>query len=923
MFCSSWCAVYLKEEANLILVSNSQGGIWSILVTFFSLESYRWLSENPATTTVALLSQISQQLDDQNTRSSGSSTPTFRPAASIIRINCFWFLSLIMTITCTVIGLLCKQWLDEHCRRTHTRTHMETLALQHLRIESLERWGVPYIITRLPVLLQLALLLFLVGLLELFWLSNAILFAIGLAAIGLIFLFYSATTYLSAIQILRHALKSQPYNDSPAATLSHLRSLGSVCPYKSPQSWAVFSVMRSFLQTSFVKHVLYRLFRGRLSFGTFQDALDRNLNTIVRWSSFDLEVVRTFEGMKNAPSFHGIKGLQQLLRTFRDTESIPHLANILNSLPSTLTSLVTSTAFDDWKLPLWKKLQRNDIEQALKDPITFFPTERSEAGLDPYGKDHFGPSPQSPAFTQLFYYLSSWGNNDFDWKSRYEMTELLYRTEIPLRARMPFVVPFYELEKLLCSELNDPTTHGTSSRDNSERIYERGIAIEFLHFYELGWTVASSLLDSGHHDKLALVKAVTDHLLLYESDLNPASSMLLTSSHGLEFLSFLDDRIKKERLNENGDWIFANIMPRWSRASQRAIHRHSSELKQWDKTNEIAEAYKQKDAGKGKEHNELAFARYPKIEPYPPAPSLMTPPRRSREYIVEYPLTTGNALSSPDSSLRPSDYYNPIVRELIPHADDQSSARFRQPRSQIIRYPSPVLSEESEARPIRRPPSSVLYKPETFTREAAPPSWYRHTPSYDGPKTDPPPRIVIPSTSYASVPVSAKAESEIQVFSSGEDYARMASPSPTRSLRPPPWVESEGKWHHADAASESDEGPPSPSVSVSESISPEVTIIRRPLPTIPPPPTPPQHSWYRRRSPSYDRIPVVPLSSVPPSSFRSGSAAAMIDPEVSSNEDIQISISPPTRPSPPSTPISARDDEGFLSPTELGPRHTV
>ncbi|ESK89467.1 hypothetical protein Moror_16126 [Moniliophthora roreri MCA 2997] len=123
-----------KEEIDTQLVF---AGLFSAVVTAFAVESYQWLSEDPADTTVVLLTQLSMQLSNLTTIPH-ERTP-FQPDASSIRINCFWFLSLIFSLTSGLFGLLCKQWLREHERDIPTRTPGEALALRQLRRDSLAK----------------------------------------------------------------------------------------------------------------------------------------------------------------------------------------------------------------------------------------------------------------------------------------------------------------------------------------------------------------------------------------------------------------------------------------------------------------------------------------------------------------------------------------------------------------------------------------------------------------------------------------------------------------------------------------------------------------------------------------------------------------------------------------------------------------
>ncbi|ESK96386.1 hypothetical protein Moror_7046, partial [Moniliophthora roreri MCA 2997] len=96
-----------KEDIDTLL-----GSLFSTVITSFVIESYQWLSEDPTDTTVMLLTQISIQLNASQITL--PECPQFEPDASSICINCFWFLSLILSLISTLFGLLCKQWLREH-----------------------------------------------------------------------------------------------------------------------------------------------------------------------------------------------------------------------------------------------------------------------------------------------------------------------------------------------------------------------------------------------------------------------------------------------------------------------------------------------------------------------------------------------------------------------------------------------------------------------------------------------------------------------------------------------------------------------------------------------------------------------------------------------------------------------------------------
>ncbi|KAF9258237.1 hypothetical protein L218DRAFT_877635, partial [Marasmius fiardii PR-910] len=317
-----------KRDMDTVLIL---AGVLSVILSLFAIQSYSWLSKDPTTTAITALTQILQQPggDDHFILSTAS---TFHTSASVIRINCLWFLALIVALTCSISGILYRQWLHEHFRHTHTQSHTEALALQRLRFDSLDHWGTPYVLSLIPSFLVLALLLFFAGLLEAFWLMNTVLFSIGLAVIGSVFALYIATTVLPLKQIIQTtlALITHAFNYDPMSVLSTINPLQAMCPYKTPQSWLAFLCTRTVLGIPIVKQILYR-FSKCSNFGIFQDMLDSHLHAISSWGSLDLGVLRMFRGSSNhTPPIHELQSLEWLMRTLKDTpDLLPSLRTIL------------------------------------------------------------------------------------------------------------------------------------------------------------------------------------------------------------------------------------------------------------------------------------------------------------------------------------------------------------------------------------------------------------------------------------------------------------------------------------------------------------------------------------------------------------------------------------------------------------------
>ncbi|KAH9484816.1 hypothetical protein JR316_0001718 [Psilocybe cubensis] len=210
------------EVDNLLIFA----GLFSATVTSFTIESYRWLVEEPDDQAIQILAHMSMQLKDlQN----NSTTPPyivdeFSVSASEVRINVLWFLSLTLSMATVLIGILCMQWLREFGRDA-ARSHKDAIAIRQMRYEGLHIWKVPLILSLLPLLLQLALVLFFAGMLELLWAHNHTVAIWISVVVFLVLLLLVLTTVLPALQ--------SHFTKDPFLKVGQ-------CPYKSPQAWAFY-----------------------------------------------------------------------------------------------------------------------------------------------------------------------------------------------------------------------------------------------------------------------------------------------------------------------------------------------------------------------------------------------------------------------------------------------------------------------------------------------------------------------------------------------------------------------------------------------------------------------------------------------------------------------------------------------------------
>lgn len=178
-----------------------------------------------------LLSQIYLQLNGTgSTIAEISPLPSSSNQGTLLssaeRINICWFLSLTLSLATVLIGILCMQWVREY-QHDVALPQADLICLRQMRFEGLVTWKVPGILSSLPLIIQTALILFFVGILDLLWSLNHRVAIPVTIAIGLLLVFVFATTMLPTFQLLRCDRWLQVAQ----------------CAYKSPQSWMFYRLV--------------------------------------------------------------------------------------------------------------------------------------------------------------------------------------------------------------------------------------------------------------------------------------------------------------------------------------------------------------------------------------------------------------------------------------------------------------------------------------------------------------------------------------------------------------------------------------------------------------------------------------------------------------------------------------------------------
>ncbi|KAG7086971.1 hypothetical protein E1B28_002887 [Marasmius oreades] len=513
-----------KEDIDTLLVF---AGLFSAVVTAFTVESYQWLQDDPAeitsmllNSTVVLLTQIAQQ-NGSNQSPLPSSPPAFAPTPSAIRINTFWFLSLTLALVDALFGLLCKQWLREHQRQTNTHTPDQALALRWLRHQSFEKWHVSKILVSLPILLEIALFLFFAGILDLLWTRHTVPFAIALVVVGLATLFYLMTTILPGLSMIRQVLQIQPYSAfgfplDPQKMYS-LPAVDLICPYKSPQSWLAFRLLSAIFRLGRHKGFLYSFI---LKFNpswrcygpdpqtVFNTVVSKNILDVAAWPSFDLNLIQRFSSIERCPDLYGLKGLRWLVQETRDTPSmIPHLKNVLARTP---LHLIMPTVFDCWDSPVVF-----DFESAFESPRTRIIEDLFD---DRWSEHDLALTCQIVAFRHL---LTTSGHDSLESGRLETAAERLWHRILGERVNGRFAYA------LFCPEESLLAPSKASGHINALNFYTR-------HWDQVDIPTQVRLVERLSTSILPSLKRLSEHDI---------GATVLSSRHALKFLTLVNDKI--------------------------------------------------------------------------------------------------------------------------------------------------------------------------------------------------------------------------------------------------------------------------------------------------------------------------------------------------------------------------------------------
>ena len=199
-----------------------QTGLFSAIVAAFVIGGLSNLQPDTGTSSVDLLSQISQQLAAAFTNESQSSVvltfpdrSSFHAPTSALLTNILWLISLIVSLSCALLATLLQQWARRYLliTQSHGSKLHDRARIRSFFAEGVIKFHLPKVVDALPALLHISVFFFLAGLLVYIYSIHHTLFFFILPPILLCGIAYSVLTLMP---IVHH---SSPYQ-TPLSSLA-------------------------------------------------------------------------------------------------------------------------------------------------------------------------------------------------------------------------------------------------------------------------------------------------------------------------------------------------------------------------------------------------------------------------------------------------------------------------------------------------------------------------------------------------------------------------------------------------------------------------------------------------------------------------------------------------------------------------------
>ena len=183
---------------------DTQTGLFSAVVATMIAISIQDLKPNSQDTSAFYLKQIyliqvNPNASHPSNPSAVAEPPVFSTPWRAISVNTFWFLSLIISLSCAMMATLVQQWVRRYIKVTQPVrcSPQERARVRAFFTIGVAKFRLPSVVEILPTMVHLSLFLFLIGLLNYLSNTNSVVFSIVAFCAALILFLYVCTTLMS------------------------------------------------------------------------------------------------------------------------------------------------------------------------------------------------------------------------------------------------------------------------------------------------------------------------------------------------------------------------------------------------------------------------------------------------------------------------------------------------------------------------------------------------------------------------------------------------------------------------------------------------------------------------------------------------------------------------------------------------------
>ncbi|TFK88769.1 hypothetical protein K466DRAFT_488296 [Polyporus arcularius HHB13444] len=216
----------LKEDKETVEAWNDDldsilifAALFSAVVTTFVVESSHNLKvDDSAELLRAVLLEMKAARNASGLNSGPPVPAAFTVTGSALRVNAYWFSSLVISLATALITILAKQWVNYLLAGL---SPVPSIGARHrqYRIDGMHKWKLPTVISILPIFLHISLLLFFAGLVEFVWDLNMVVGTITAALVAT-----TSVVYFAA-NIVAYIYPECPYKTSMAVFIGQVLSL--------------------------------------------------------------------------------------------------------------------------------------------------------------------------------------------------------------------------------------------------------------------------------------------------------------------------------------------------------------------------------------------------------------------------------------------------------------------------------------------------------------------------------------------------------------------------------------------------------------------------------------------------------------------------------------------------------------------------